>query len=394
MRPTAPQLFGICSILRWPFSAKRPLSSVELLKSEGAQPKQTQRIERNATRSPSELAQRVQRRVQERNQFTVHGQATRSFPSTVELLQFLATAIPQYLTFRPPDNLDDVFPVQRLDYDLLSRPVPPTGMRLSWLGHSGLLLQLHGTVTILTDPVFSQRCAPTQYFGPARFRPPPGTIAELLQGLSLDLVLISHNHYDHLDANTVRDIHRLSPDTSFVVPLGLQSWFRQNVGHNVNVYEMDWHESMVYETTQSTVNVTCVPSRHWTNRTGDRDQTLWCGYSIENESNKKFLFPGDTAWFDGLHQLGEQYGPWDVAAIPIGAYEPREFMKYNHINVQEAIAMKDAVLAKQAVPIHWGTFPLTFEPVLEPREKLLSLMKGRPDESSFVPWCVGETKTF
>ena len=154
--------------------------------------------------------------------------------------------------------------------------------------------------------------------------------------------------------------------------------------------------------TEASLTVTSVPMRHWSVRTTDRDKTLWCGYSVAAATTntattggrKKFLFPGDTAWFDGLHELATQYGPWDVAAIPIGAYEPRSFMKDNHINVEEAVSMKDAVQAKSAVPIHWKSFSLTSEPVLEPREKLVEIMAGRPDAKTFVPWLIGETKHF
>lgn len=135
---------------------------------------------------------------------------------------------------------------------------------------------------------------------------------------------------------------------------------------------------------------------------------MWCGYSLvtsttpttSNDDNnqtkqQKILFPGDTAWFDGLEEfVGRDYGPFDVAAIPIGAYEPRNFMKRNHINVDEAVRMKDAIGAASAVPIHWGTFPLTVEPFLEPRERLVELMKDRKDSDSFQPWLLGETKQF
>ena len=137
--------------------------------------------------------------------------------------------------------------------------------------------------------------------------------------------------------------------------------------------------------------------RHWSSRMGaDRDKTLWCGYSlVADHGSQKILFPGDTAWFDDLDDLvGQRYGPFDVAAIPIGAYEPREFMKRNHINVDEAVRMKDAVQAAAAVPIHWGTFPLTVEPFLEPRERLQELMQDREDAGSFDPWLIGETKVF
>ena len=152
---------------------------------------------------------------------------------------------------------------------------------------------------------------------------------------------------------------------------------------------MDWHETASLRN----VRITCVPMRHWSNRTADRDQTLWCGYSILG-ADRKFLFPGDTAWFDELEDLGKRHGPWDLAAIPIGAYEPTDFMKYNHINVDEAVRMKDAVRAAFAVPIHWGSFPLTTEPVLEPSEKLVELMNDRSDSETFSPWLIGETKQF
>jgi L-ascorbate metabolism protein UlaG (beta-lactamase superfamily) len=244
----------------------------------------------------------------------------------------------------------------------------------------------------------------------------------------LDVVLISHNHYDHLDHATVQTISQLSPTTTFVVPLGVRTWFRDHVSTDISIYETDWHEGIEckYHTTNSSsetegrsLHIQCLPMRHWSNRTGDRDQTLWCGYSLttsgspsgttvdsstrdeggpsssaRNTHSKKVLFPGDTAWFDDLAEIGTTYGPFDVAAIPIGAYEPHDFMKTNHINVMEAVRMKDAVQAKAAVPIHWGTFPVTIEPVMEPREKLVECMKDRPDAETFTPWQIGETKLF
>ena len=176
------------------------------------------------------------------------------------------------------------------------------------------------------------------------------------------------------------------------------------------IYELDWHESMEYSRTTTAgdgdsaaesspsspppLSVMSVLMRHCLNCSGgDHDEMLWCSYSI-TAGSRKFLFLGDTAWFDGLEDLAEQHSPWDVAAIPVGAYELQEFMKYNHLDIEEAVNMKDVVHAKAAVPIYWGMFPLTMEPVLELREKLVELMGGRPNLKMFVPWLIGETKLF
>ena len=169
------------------------------------------------------------------------------------------------------------------------------------------------------------------------------------------------------------------------------------------VHELDWNEHFDYsydsgKKGRQSLRIICVPMRHWGSRYGiDRDTTLWCGFSLRtlDDVPKKILFPGDTAWFDEMEQLvGIPYGPHDVAAIPIGAYEPRSFMKQNHINVEEAVRMKDALHAQSAVPIHWGTFVLTIEPFLEPKEVLEELMSKRNDTDSFSPWLIGESKTF
>jgi N-acyl-phosphatidylethanolamine-hydrolysing phospholipase D len=354
----------------------------------------------NSERPHSEIRKLVQRRVAERNEWKVEGVSHGPLvPTPHDIWQLMR----KMLAFKPPSQaeLDEHFPVLPMDWEKIQSPSSDE-IQITWLGHSGLLVQMNGC-NILTDPVFSERCSPSQWFGPKRYRPPPCTIREICEKLEVDLVLISHNHYDHLDHATVLEICRQSPLTQFVVPLGLQQWFRKNVSQRVPIYEQDWHESTAYsrtdgdsattEASSSLISVTSVPMRHWSNRTGDRDETLWCGYSV-TDGHRKFLFPGDTAWFDGLEDLAKRHGPWDVAAIPIGAYAPREFMEYNHLNVEEAVGMKDAVQAKAAVPIHWGTFPLTTEPVMEPREKLVELMVGRPDSATFVPWLIGETKQF
>jgi len=353
----------------------------------------------NHQRSQQEIQTLVKLRVQERENWKVNGVVESAVPPLRTTLKFLFTKAPKYAFFRPPSKatLDEQFPVLPIDYQKLQH-ANPQNIQVTWLGHASLLLQMNGT-NILADPVFSNRCSPAQWFGPKRYRPPPCTVQELCAQLPIHAVLISHNHCDHLDLNSVRDLAALAPDAVFVVPLGLQAWLRQHVRANVNVAEQDWYETSEVKMMMNGNNndnnklkVTALPMRHWSNRTGDKDKTLWCGYSIvDDKHHRKFLFPGDTAWFDGLEDLGRRYGPWDCAAIPIGAYEPRDFMRYNHVNVEEAVRMKEAIEAAHAVPIHWGTFPLTEEPVLEPRERLVQLMK---DDKSFAPWLIGETKIF
>lgn len=352
-------------------------------------------IPANHQRSRDEINALVRLRVKERENFTVNGVVESAVPPLRTTLKFLLTKAPKYALFRPPPkaHLDERFPVLPLDWNRLQNaPASDNRIQVTWLGHASVLVQMPGGCNVLCDPVFSARCSPSQWLGPKRFRGAPCSIAELCSKINVEAVLISHNHYDHLDVNTLRDIAKHSPNTRFVVPLGLQQWFRKNVDSDLQIYEQDWHETCEIASSSggSKIRVTAVPMRHWTNRTGDRDQTLWCGYSIQS-NGRKCLFPGDTAWFDALEQVGKQYGPFDVAALPIGAYQPRDFMKYNHVNVEEAVRMKTAVQAKFALPIHWGTFALTEEPVLEPREKLVELMG---DDKSFAPWLIGETKVY
>lgn len=376
-------------------------------------PPKTSKAAPMEARSNEEVAQLVQKRVKERDNWLVDGLPQEKASHTKDFGQFLSDVLPQYVLHKPPtkDFLDEHFPVKCIkNWEQLRNP-PMDKIQLTWMGHASILIQVDGC-TILTDPVFSQRCAPTQFSGPKRLRDPPCTIAELCHHLSIDVVLISHNHYDHLDTNTVRDIHRYSPSTSFVVPLGLKSWCLRNISKQAVIHELDWDEHVDYSYSpastgssnlgRQSIRINCVAMRHWSSRYGvDRDRTLWCGYSLAtqpddaNAKSKKILFPGDTAWFDCMEDLvGIPYGPHDVAAIPIGAYEPREFMKRNHVDVNEAVKMKDAIRATNAVPIHWGTFALTVEPFLEPREVLQDLMEKREDAGSFEPWLIGETKVF
>lgn len=355
------------------------------------------------------VSEKVARRVAERNEWSSYK------PMTYTNLCKMLWSKKRELAFEegiPTQQwLDDNFPVKEMDWKLLRSPKSPDIIQSTWIGHASVFVQM-GNFNILSDPIFSNRCSGVQWAGPKRYRRPACTIKELMEKehVGVDVVLVSHNHYDHLDFNSVKELANSADAQNkpieFVVPLGLLSWFKKYVPKSLRggnkVTELDWHESYVINRgTGTSLEVTPVPMQHWSNRRGyDRDKTLWCGYAVkvvhDNEEQKKsganFLFTGDTGLFAGAAQIGEQYGPFDLAAIPIGAYEPRWFMKQEHMNPDDAVHFMDAVQAKMAAAIHWGTFPLTTEPVLEPKTKLMEAMeKTGKDKSSFTAPFIGET---
>ena len=234
--------------------------------------------------------------------------------------------------------LNENFPVQKIDWELLRNPKSSDVIQSTWIGHATGFVQM-GKLNILTDPVFSMRCSGVQWAGPKRYRPPACTVKELMmdENVGVDVVLISHNHYDHLDYNSVKELATtalaIKKPISFIVPLGIKSWFKKKIPESFqggsSVTELDWHEPHVVKgsTGGASVKITPVPMQHWSNRYGfDRDKTLWCGYAVtvvhdnkEGKEEKKggnYLFTGDTGLFDAAAQIGEQYGPFDLAAIP------------------------------------------------------------------------------
>jgi L-ascorbate metabolism protein UlaG (beta-lactamase superfamily) len=193
--------------------------------------------------------------------------------------------------------------------------------------------------------------------------------------------VISHNHYDHLDLDSVRRLAAQSGGSPrFYVPLGLDAWFRDaGIG---NVVELDWWESRV----EKGLTIHCVPVQHWSKRTlTDRDQTLWSGWVFEHPSFRAF-FSGDTGYSRDFADIGRRFGGFDFAALPIGAYEPRWFMSAYHVNPEEAVRIQDDLHARIALGIHWGTFEMTDEPLDEPPQALARALaqRGRGKEHFFV----------
>jgi len=230
---------------------------------------------------------------------------------------------------------------------------------LTWIGHSSFLLQ-HAGLNILTDPIFSERCSPVQWAGPKRLTPTPFSLEQLP---AIDAVVISHSHYDHLDLNTVRALNQHS-QPRFYVPMGLAEWFLQQ-GID-NVVELNWWQHHA----QADWLFTAVPAQHFSGRTAtDRNKTLWAGWVMQHQG-RKFYFAGDTGYSNDFKNIGAYFGGVDLALIPIGAYNPRWFMQPMHINPEEAVQIHLDVGAKQSIGMHWGTFKLTDEPLLEPRQRL------------------------
>jgi L-ascorbate metabolism protein UlaG (beta-lactamase superfamily) len=254
----------------------------------------------------------------------------------------------------------------------------------TWIGHATFLLQLAG-VNILVDPQFSERASPVSFAGPRRIVPLPLALAELPR---IDVVLVSHNHYDHLDRATVRALAARDASTRFLVPLGLAAWF-QNEGIE-RVAEYDWWQS----TAIAGVRFTLVPAQHWSKRTlWDANRSLWGGWAIEG-GGLKLLHTGDLGYSQDARDIGERLGPFDLAFIPIGAYAPRWFMKTMHVDVADAIQVRRDVRAARAIGMHWGTFErLTDEPMDEPPRELERLRaEAGLARADFDVMKVGETR--
>ncbi len=235
----------------------------------------------------------------------------------------------------------------------------PGADTVTWVGHSTLLIQLEG-VNVLTDPHWSNRASPVGFAGPRRLTP-PGLAFESLP--PIHVVVISHDHYDHLDEATVRrlaETHR----PHFLVPLGLKAWFA-DLGIT-DVEELDWWDAR----TVRGLTFTCVPAQHFAGRTPwGRNRRLWSGWTLAGRT-KRLYFAGDTAYDEGLKEIGSRVGPFDVAAIPIGAYVPATIMKASHLSPEEALTVLGDVRGQRIVPIHWGTFDLAEEPIEEPPRRL------------------------
>ena len=229
-----------------------------------------------------------------------------------------------------------------------------------WIGHSTFLIN-NGDLTILTDPIFSERASPLTFAGPKRLIKPVIKIKDLPK---VDVITISHNHYDHLDVNSLRKIQKKFPNVKILVPKGDLKLLK-NYNLN-NGFEFLWWEEIIFDNTKFIFT----PAQHWSARgLRDRNKSLWGSWFIKTEE-KNIFHAGDTGYSDDFIEIRNRLGPVDFAMIPIGAYDPQWFMSYSHVNPEEALNIAKDLDAKKSIGMHWGTFILTDEPVLEPRERL------------------------
>jgi N-acyl-phosphatidylethanolamine-hydrolysing phospholipase D len=281
----------------------------------------------------------------------------------------------------PPATIPSYRPqITSPDLEKIRHP-DPKAIQVSWVGHDTFLIQAAGCA-LLTDPIFSERASPLAFLGPRRHAPPGLAWQDLPR---IDAVLISHNHYDHLDRPTIR---RLGARPRYFVPLGLGTWFRDLGLDQVN--EMDWWQSA-----SGPIRLTCVPAQHFSMRTPfDRNSTLWCGWVLQTPAGPVY-FAGCSGYSPDFQEIGARLGPMRLSLLPIGCYRPRWFMQPMHVNPPEAVKVHQEVRSRQSIGMHWGTFRLTDEPLGEPPLYLKQAVAeaGLPPED-FTVMSLGETRLY
>lgn len=262
---------------------------------------------------------------------------------------------------RTPTSAVPFVPVSREE---AARPPTTRGAALRWLGHATLLIEVGGR-RLLTDPLFNDRAGPGRLVGPARFFPPPLALADLPE---IDAILLTHDHYDHLSAATLRILAGRVP--RFLAPLGVGAHLERWGVAPERITELDWWES----TDIGGVAVTATPARHFSGRgIHDRDATLWCGYAVASTDARLWL-SGDGGYGPHFREIGTRLGPFDLALVEIGAYDRR--WRDVHLGPEQAVQAVQDVGAAAMLPIHWATFNLAFHGWTEPGERVLVAAEG------------------
>jgi L-ascorbate metabolism protein UlaG (beta-lactamase superfamily) len=254
---------------------------------------------------------------------------------------------------------------------------PASELRITWFGHSSLLVEIEGK-RILVDPVWGERCSPSSVIGPARFHAVPIPLQALP---ALDAVVISHDHYDHLDYPSILALKERQT-LRFIVPLGVGAHLAYWGIEPERITELDWWQS----TELNGLQLVATPARHFSGRGLGADRTLWSGWALIGQRRRAY-YSGDTAMFEGFAQIGERLGPFDVTMIEVGAYDA--MWADVHLGPEQAVQAHRSVRGGVLVPVHWGTFDLALHSWVEPAERVLaaaalehvSVVTPRPGES-------------
>ena len=252
-------------------------------------------------------------------------------------------------------------PIVAVDPDSLKGAAPSPGLRAFWIGHASVYVELDG-VRMLIDPIFSEVASPLD-IGPRRFHPPPIRLADLPM---IDAVLITHDHYDHLDMRTVQQLSQRG--TMFFVPLGIGAHLQAWGVPEAQIRDLEWWQ----ESPLRGVRIVSTPSRHYSGRgLTDKDATLWTSWSVIGAKHR-FYVSGDTGYSDHFARIGERFGPFDLAFIKIGAYGPGAPWLDIHMSPEDAVRAHREVRARRMFPVHWGTFNLAFHDWNEPIQRALA----------------------
>jgi L-ascorbate metabolism protein UlaG (beta-lactamase superfamily) len=255
----------------------------------------------------------------------------------------------------------------RTDLSIFAQP-PASGLRITLLGHSSLLVEIDGT-TLLIDPVFSKRASFVQWFGPERFFPPPLTIEELPP---LDAVLLTHDHYDHLDSASVQQLRDRTP--LFVCSAGVGSHLKRWGIDTAKVKDLNWMDSYTVPSATSTpLTLTALPARHFSGRSFKRYNTLWSSFLLKTVRHNVY-HGADSGYYGGFGEIGERFGPFDLATLEIGAFDA--LWADIHLGPDNAMRAAADLRAKVLMPIHWGLFNLAFHDWYQPPEHITELARS------------------